>query len=67
MTLNQAYNNVVHACNECPLTQVERIAVDEALQVVVQELNSFEALKKQVKEAEAEAKVKVEDKIDEGK
>ena len=52
MNINQAYGNIQHACNECPLTQAERIAVDEALLVVVQELNSFEALKKQVKNVE---------------
>lgn len=50
MNLNQAFGNIQHACNECPLTQTERNSVNKGLQVVADALNELEALKKPKKE-----------------
>lgn len=49
MNLNQAFGNIQHACNECPLTQTERNSVNEGLRIVVNTLNELEALKKSMK------------------
>lgn len=56
MNLQQAFENIQHACSECPLTETERNSVNESIQIVVAELNSFDALKTRVKAAEERAK-----------
>ena len=55
MNLQNGFNIIVNTVAITPLTKQERVNVEEALQVVVQELNAYDMLQKKVK-AESEIK-----------
>lgn len=68
MDLQNAFNTIVNTVAVTPLTKQERITVEEALQVMVINLNSFDALKKQVKkQTEGAAKKSVPEIVEEPK
>jgi hypothetical protein len=51
--LQQMFNTIVYACNECLLNKEQRIVTDNALQTLIRELSAYAASKKE-KEKEIE-------------
>ncbi len=67
MDLQNAFNIIVNTVAIAPLTKQERISVEEALAVVVTELNEYDKLKKSMKTQSEAKKKRVEGKPDEKK